>query len=117
MKNRTLDDFKHVAFIFHENQICGVGYNIINIKDQGEHAEYRALKDLQRRIGDGQIKPKRFIIIVMRVVLNKTNGEIYMKMSKPCINCQKMLKHQNLIKKVYWSTDNNCFDHCSVNSL
>lgn len=99
MKTRALDEFKHVALIFNNDRLCGIGYNIINISDESEHAEYRALKDLKTHISRGAIKVKRFNMVVLRLSVDKDNDDITLKMSKPCSNCQKMLRNQHLVKK------------------
>lgn len=113
-----LDIHKHVAIIFSTNgRMCAIGYNMYNSMDKSEHAEYRAIKNLQARISCGKLKAKNygFYMIVVRVHFNQDN--FYFLFSRPCKQCSCLLSNQHFIDYIYWSTNNHNFDGCKVKSL
>lgn len=110
--NINIDNYKHVAIIFHDNTIYAYGYNRYNENDDSEHAEHVALKNLINKLSKDKIKPKRFKMLVLRVHDNNTYS-----MSKPCHKCQKLLSSQSLIKRVYWTTNTNVIDYCQANNF
>ena len=89
---------QHAAAIIKKGNILSIGFNYKkkNFKNQYSiHAEKSALLNCNKK------NIKGAIMIVIR--LNKINNKL-MK-SKPCLQCQNMLKKFNL-KNIYYSTGN-----------
>ena len=92
-------NFNHGAVVIHRGKIIGKGYNTYinsnyNIKNS-VHAEVSAINDALKNIRETELK--HCILIIIRI---NNQGECLN--SKPCINCEKIIKKFSL-KKVFYS--------------
>lgn len=97
--------FKHCAIIFKNNKIISIGVNRFRKTSPNSttrmnscHAEYMAL---------GRMKPEDVKGCSMLVVRMKCSGNI--GLSKPCNECQEMLKKYNM-RAIYYTTDDGTIE-------
>lgn len=98
--------YKHGAISILGNKIMTKGYNKSLVKDvifNSLHAEMSVIQQL-KRLRLNEKERKKINVVVIRV--NKC-GEL--KMSKPCQNCQNIMKDFG-IKKCYFSNDLGKFE-------
>lgn len=75
------------------------------------HAEAKLLKKLEFLETKHAIKWNRLKIIVVRMKLE--DDTIKFVLSKPCVNCCKLLKGSR-VKNISWSTSSGDFETCKV---
>lgn len=98
------DKKKHIAFITDSNgNIVSIGINKYTHPHGSIHAEDDAIRSLSFQVSRGKFKERRCRRLVMYVFSISDD----LKMSKPCEDCQSLLKeYSEWFQKIYYSTGN-----------
>ena len=97
--------FKHGAVLLHGKHVVSFGHNTEVTKNNifpSLHAEMAAIKNAKNM----RIKKKSTPLCMVVIRINKSG---YLRFSKPCYNCQHIMK-TNGIEKCCYSTENGKID-------
>lgn len=103
------ENFRHAALLFRGKKVVSKGTNRLKTHPKGSgyhkriHAESAAIFSAIRQ----GIDPSGYNILVVRI-----NKENKLRLSKPCPDCQNLIKEHN-IKKIFFSNEKGQVSYAS----